>query len=174
MMLNKIKQICKYLLFVLLSNVIFGLIYYFVFTWLVGYSLLYAYLGSLTLIIIGLGLDYYVQKWLLSEKVVTEIKKLKKEDWEKNYRLIKWQMDNFVSFKTILFVFYFFILVVSQVINIDPTLIGKELSNFILANSYGIVLIIAFDRIISQFSKDRKEMIKSSENFKKSWNESKD
>lgn len=171
-MLNKAKQISKYLLYALGTNVIFGVIYYLVFTWLVGYSLLYAYLGSLALIIIGLALDNTL-KYLTSEKAIIEIKRLPEKDREKNYLLIQWIMDSFVSFKTVLFVFYFFILVVSQIINIAPTLLGEDISNFILANSYGIVLLIAFDRIIAQFSKDRKETKKKLECFREAFNENK-
>ena len=56
-MSETIGKIINYVLYVLLSNVIYGLLIFFVFTWLVRYSLLYAYLGNLSLIIIGLGMN---------------------------------------------------------------------------------------------------------------------
>lgn len=173
-MRDKVKKTSKYILYALYTNLIFGLIYYFAFTWLVKYSLLYAYLGSVALIIIGLILDKYVRKMILSEKIAIQIKDLKDEDREKSYRIIQWLMDSFVSFKTILFVFYFFILVVSQIINIAPTLVNESFGKFIHANSYGIVLIIAFDRIAAQFAKDRKRMKKASEELDKALYENED
>ena len=94
---------------------------------------------------------------------------LKKEkDAEKNYRLIQWIMDSFVSFKTILYLFYVVILIVSQVISINPTLVGENISNFIMANNYSILFLIAFDMLLSQFTKDKERMKEISENLKKS------
>jgi len=169
--LDKIKRIGKHCLYAVITNIIFGIIYYLVFSWLIGYSLLYAYAGSLTLIAVGLMLDRYMINALASNSTIIELKKLSKEDRETNYRLIQWLMDSFVSFKTILFVFYFFILIVSQVMNMDPTLIGENLREFIVANSYGIVLLIAIDMISRQFSKDRKDMKRNSEILRRSLEE---
>ena len=61
-MSEKIKKIVKYVLYALTSNVIYGLLLFFVFTRLAGYSLLYAYLGNLALIIIGLIFILIVSK----------------------------------------------------------------------------------------------------------------
>ena len=171
MLLSKLKQASRHLLYVLFSNIIFGLIYYLVFSWLVGYSLLCAYLGCLALILLGLVLDKFAKKSLASKSTVMELKKMPEEHREKNYRLIQWFIDSFVSFKTILFVFYLFILVVSQIIDINPALIGEGLSSFVIANSYGIVLLMALDRIGGQFSRDREGMRETSEILKKSLNE---
>ena len=83
-------------------------------------------------------------------------------------------MDSFVSFKTILYVFYFFILLVSQVLIFNTALAGESLNSFILANNYGIVLLIAFDKIIKEFSRDRKEMTKNSDEIKQALAENQD
>ena len=168
-MLNKIKKASNYLIYVLFSNVLFGAIYYFVFTRLAKYSLLYAYMGSLALIFIGLWIDSIMKKYFISEKLMNELQALDDKSRETNYKMLQWIINNFVSFKTVLFVFYFFILVFSQIINIDPSQVNESIRNFILANSYGIVLLIAFDRIIGQFAKDRKEMGEISESLEKSW-----
>ena len=170
-MLKKMKHARKYLLYVILTNIIFGLIYYLVFSWLVKHSLQHAYLGCLVLIFMGLYLDNYLLKSLTSKKTVMEIQHMKAEDKEKNYRLIQRILDSFVSFKTILFVFYFFILVASQILNIKPTLVNEDMKNFITANSYGIVLLLAWDRIIGQFSRDRKDMKEKAELLGKSMQE---
>ena len=171
-MLKKIKSAKKYLLYAFFTNIIFGLIYYFVFSWLVQYSLLYAYVGCLVLIFTGLYLDKYLLKGIVSRKTVAQIKSLTDKDKEKNYRLIQRILDSFVSFKTILFVFYFFITVASQVLNIAPTLVGEDINNFVTANSYGIVLLLALDMIIEQFSKDRADMKEEAELFEQYMNES--
>lgn len=170
-MSSKVRRTSRYLVFALYTNVVFGLIYYFVFMWLVEYSLLYAYAGSLALIAMGLGLDEYLKRALTESRILMELNRSKDKDRARLYRIFQWFLDSFVSFKTILFIFYFFILVASQVINIEPTLMGEDLSNFVVANSYGIVLLIAVDRIAGQFSKDRKEMRKRSENLKKAMEE---
>ena len=157
-MLDFIKRNGKYFVYALFTNIIFGAIYYLVFWWLVRYSLLFAYLGCLVLIFIGLWLDKQTLKYIMSDKMVTELKKMAEADQKKNLNLIKWILDSYVSFKTILFIFYFVIIIVSQVINIAPDFVGKDVSNFVMANSYGIVLLLAWDRIRGQFAKDRGEM----------------
>lgn len=74
-------------------------------------------------------------------------------------------IDSFVSFKTILFIFYFIILIASQIINLVPNVVNEEMKSFVFANTYGIVLLISFERIFTQFSKDKKEMEKISKEF---------
>jgi len=164
-MSNKIKQIGKHLFYILWSNVIYGLILYFLFTWLAEYSLLYAYFGNLSLIIIGLAIDAYFLKMLQSKKLMLQ---LKEENDAKNYRLIQRLVDSFVSFKTILYLFYVIILIFSQILTINPTFVGENISNFILANNYSILFLIAFDMLLGQFSKDKERMKEISENMKKS------
>ena len=164
-MSNKIKQIGKHLFYILWSNVIYGLILYFLFTWLAEYSLLYAYFGNLSLIIIGLAIDAYFLKILQSKKLMMQ---LKEENDAKNYRLIQRLVDSFVSFKTILYLFYVIILIFSQILTINPTFVGENISNFILANNYSILFLIAFDMLLGQFSKDKERMKEISENMKKS------
>ncbi|MCL2157352.1 MAG: hypothetical protein FWH54_04970 [Methanobrevibacter sp.] len=171
-MIKKIKRISNYLLYILLTNVIYGLILFFVSTSLAKYSLSYAYLGNIALIIIGLALDEYNLKMLQSKNLVMQIKK--DNDSLKNYRLIQWIMNNFVSFKTILYVFYVFILMVSQITDFNPTLISGDLEIFIFTNRYSILLLIGFDRLIKQFSNDRIRINKISSKFNKYWNEYQD
>ncbi len=171
-MLNKIIQISKFILYDLIFLVLYGIILYFVFTWLAGYSLLYAYLGNIALILLVLVVDEYMIKLFQSKDIA--IRLMKEENKEKTYNSIQGLLDSLISFKTELYLFYVFILIFSQIIDFSPTLVNENISSFILANSYSILLLIAFDRIIQNFSNDRKRMKKISENLKKSLDESKD
>ena len=154
-MINKIIQISRYLLFTLINLVIYGFVLYGVFLWLSAYSFLCAYLGNLALIISILAADEYTFKILQSEKFVTRMKKEKNPD--ENYRFLQLGLDSVGSFKSDLYLFYVFILIGSQIIEFNPALVGENLGNFILANNYSILLLIAFDMLIRQFSNDRKK-----------------
>ena len=169
-MLNLIKRISKYILFAFIANAAYGVILYFVFTWLAGYSLLYAYFGNFALIIIVLATDeYYTHIMMQSEKFIAKLKKEK--DPEKAYRSLKWALSNFGSFKTDLYLFYILILVFSQIIEFNPALVGKNLGDFIRANNYSILFLIGFDTLIGQFSKDRARMKKILAKIKESLNQ---
>ncbi|MDR0326495.1 MAG: hypothetical protein LBI19_10450 [Oscillospiraceae bacterium] len=171
-MLHKAKKISKHLLFILYSNVIYGLIIYFSFTWLAGYSLFLAYLGNLALIALGLVWDEFNQRAMYSKKLVSQLKK--ESDVEKSYRFIQKIVDSFVSFKTSLYLFYIIILIVSKMLDFYPALVGENLSNFILANNYSILFLIALDTLIGQFSRDRERMQKISDHLKQSITEDRD
>ena len=170
-MSNKFKQIIESIIYVIFTNIVFGLIYFFVFSWLVEYSLLFAYFGCLGLIVIGLVLDNIMKKGLASEKTITTIKGLSEKDKIANYRMLKFITDSFVSFKTVLFVFYIFVLIASQVISFNPSLAGEKFSNFVTANSYGLVLVIAFYMIVDQIPKDKLEMKEKAAIIEKAINE---
>ena len=162
---NTMRKIGKYSVYFLWSNLIYGLIVYHVFTWLSGRSLLYAYFENLALIIVGLCIDEYMQRALQSEKLVVELKAEK--DGEKNARFVRWITDSFISFKTSLYLFYVVILIFSQIIRFDPTLVGENMGAFINANDYSILVLIALDTLIKQFSSDRDRMKVISENLVK-------
>ena len=165
-MADKVKRICRFVLFFIYSNVIYGLIVFFVFTWLSKYSLLLGYLGNLVLIILGLMLDAYLHRLLQSNKLVQEIKKEKNP--EKGYHFIQLVLDNYVSFKTSLYLFYLIVLIFSQIIVFYPTLFGENISNFIQANNYSILFLIALDMLVNQFSNDRNKLKTIGEKLKKS------
>ena len=172
-MSNKIKRIIKYLLYALMTNVIYGLILYFVFTWLAGYSLLYAYFWNLAFIIIGLVLDEVNHGLYQSDKFLSEIQsntleaKLGKD-------FLGFYLDAFISFKTILYLFYTVILIFSHINKFYQIFVNEDLVNFIAANEYSILFLIAVDMFIQQFSKDRVRMKKISSKFKKYLTENQD
>ena len=160
---NKLKKICKFVLFFIYSNVIYGLIVYFTFIWLSGYSLMLGYFGNILLIILGLLLDVYLQKFLKSKNLAIQLKDEKNP--EKAFRTIKTILDNYISFKTVLYLFYVIILILSQILVFYPSLFGDNISNFIEANSYSILFLIALDMLSKQFTKDRGELREIAENL---------
>jgi len=164
-MTKKLKRIGSYFLYILYSNALYGLILWYTCTWLAGYSLVYAYLGNLALIILGLLLDELTLRMYRSERTARDIKKEKNP--EKALRALSWLTDSFVSFKASLYLFYLLLLIISQIIEFNPTLAGENLSNFILATKYSILLLVAYDLLLEQFSKDRKRMRELSAKFKK-------
>jgi len=151
-MLKKLKQFVMYVLYILFSSAAYGVILYLVYTWLAGFSLLYAYLGNLALIIFALVSDnitFNVYDSAMQSKKNTEV--------FKNSRFIRFHLDSFISYKTTLYMFYIFILLFSQVINSEIMIINESLRNFITANEYSILLLIAVDLLIRQFSEDREK-----------------
>ena len=153
----KIRKTLKVLLYAISSNAIFGSIIFFTFTWLARYSVLYAYLGNLALIILGLLMDEHMIKSFQSKKLAMQIKRIKKvKDRELNYRIIKGVLNNFVSFKTVLYTLYILILILAQIIDFYPTLFSEDIRSFILANNYSILIIVAFDLVLGEFLRDRK------------------
>jgi hypothetical protein len=77
------------------------------------------------------------------------------------------QLDSVVSFKPDLYLFYIFLLILSQIIDLHPTLVGEDFRNFILANNYSILLLVAFDMLMGQLAKDREKLKRLSESIKK-------
>ena len=171
-MSNAMRKIGKYFMYFLWSNAIYGLMVYNVFTWLSEHSILLAYFGNLALIIFGLSIDEYMQSALQSDKVIAE---LKAETGRKNgVRTIHWITDSFVSFKTSLYLFYVIILIISQIIRFDPSLVGENIRTFISANDYSILVLIALDTLIKQFLYDRDRMQTISENLQKALGDAQD
>ncbi|MCL2678642.1 MAG: hypothetical protein FWE85_06285 [Clostridiales bacterium] len=173
---NKGKKIIKRVLYAVLSNVLYGFLVYCLYIWLVGYSPLYVYLGNLALIIVFLLWDEGFLRSFRSKKLVAQLKKELKNERakEKYYRYVQFLFDGFVSFKTMLYLFYIFILVFSQIIDFYPALINEGLANFIFANRYSILLLIALDQLIGQFSQDRARIREISAEFEKNWTEIQD
>jgi len=164
-MAGKMKKAIQYALYILFTNVVYWCIVYYTYMGLAGHSRLLAYLGNLALIVLGLALDIFMYRFYESKAFIAMMRKEK--DIEKSYRLIQLQLDSFVSFKTVLYIFYILILVFSQIIDFYPAWVGENISNFIGANSYSILLLIALDQVIGQFSKDRNRTRKISEKLKR-------
>ncbi|MCL2111101.1 MAG: hypothetical protein FWH32_02385 [Clostridiales bacterium] len=133
-------------------------------------------MGNFALIVLGLALDEYTCKEYQSEKFAADLKTAMQKSGKasKSYRIIRWHMDNFVSFKTVLYLFYIFILVASHIIAYNPALASEAFGNFIMANEYTILILIALDLLIRQFSIDRRKMRETSEKLERALAEDKD
>lgn len=163
-MAGKVKRISMHLLFLIFSNTIFGLVLYFLTTWLAGYSLVYAYLGNLAFIVLGLALDAFALKALDPKSIATDLETERNK--EASLRLVWLYLDSFISFKTALYLFYIIILVVSQLAVFNPGLVGEDMGNFLHVNQFNLVVLIAFDRFTVHFAKDREDMARASEELK--------
>lgn len=163
-MSEKIIRIIKYASFIILSAFVYGFVMYLVYSWLSGYSIVYAYFGNLVLIIIALVWDEanfkMYDKMLQSKEAIKELK---------TSRFFRYILDSFISFKAALYLFYVVIMIFSKIIISYPALVNQDLSSFIAANEYSILLLIAIDLFSGQFVKDRKRAGAIMEKFEKAW-----
>lgn len=117
-------------------------------------------MANLGLIILALVADEYAFKIydaaMQSKKAINELKKS---------RLFRFHLDAHISFKAILYLFYISIMIFSQIVDAYPTLVSENLRNFIVANEYSILLLIALDLFSGQFVKDRERVKRLSEEF---------
>ena len=105
-------------------------------------------------------------KTIQSKEFILKIQKEK--DSDKIYRYFKAGFDNAISFKTELYLFYVFILIGSQIVEFNPTLVGNNLSNFISTNNHGILVLIALDQLIGRFNNESERINKILKNIKNS------
>lgn len=166
-MLSKMKRIGKYVAYGISSNVLYGLILYSLVTWLARHSLLYAYVGNLAMVALGLAGDIVILKSLTSQKYVTLLKKEK--NGEKEYQAFQWLFDNYVSFKAMLYLFYAILLIASQIINFSNIALGEDLTNFMRTTDYSILIIIAFEEFVERFSQGRRNAEIALERLRKNW-----
>ncbi|MCL2807394.1 MAG: hypothetical protein FWD27_04415 [Coriobacteriia bacterium] len=160
-MKNKIKQIGKHVLYVLFSSALYGLALYLVTIWLAGYSLLWAYVGNLVLIIFALWSDEFAIKQFKSAITTKEGREALEKD-----RFFWFYADSFVSYKTVLYLFYVVVLIASQVAEFYPDIFSEEVASFLLANRFSILILLAYDMLTQQFSKDRTRAKALSEELK--------
>lgn len=168
-MANRIKKVGGYAFYILISNIIYGALLYFMVTWLLNYSELYAYLANLAFIVIALSFDRLINTKIYTPQIlVGEIAKLKKDkDRRLNDRMIRWVLNHFVSFKTSLFFFYMFVLLFSQIIKFTPELVGSELGGFINSIDYSVIIVLAYKDFSEEFFKDRSKMKITLEEYEK-------
>ncbi|MCL1890594.1 MAG: hypothetical protein FWG00_00950 [Coriobacteriia bacterium] len=166
---GKLVRILKYAAFLVISTGLYGLAMFLVYTWLSGYSLLLAYFGNLVLIILALLWDEgnfkMYDRVMQSKEALAELKES---------RAFRFTLEGFISFKAALYLFYVLILVLSHVVAAYPNFMPDILANFITANEYSILLLIAVDMFSGQFAKDRKRASAVLQRFEKAWNEDED
>lgn len=167
---RRIKQLGMHLVFIVFSNAIYGVILFSLTTWLLGFSLVYAYLGNLLLIIAGLVLDRFSLSTMEPKRLAEDLRKIENEG--AGSRVVWFLLTSFVSFKAILYLFYMIILVVTQVAAFNPGLVSESVASFLLINQYSLVLLIALDGFSTHFSKDRKKMAETTAELKEYLSES--
>jgi len=155
-----------YVLYGLVAGVLWGFLMYFAFEWLAGYSLLLAYLGNILLIIVALAADELTfsmyTRAFQSEAALRELEK------SRFFRLF---LGAFVSFKAILYLFYILIMLLSQIVTYYPTLVHENVTNFIVANEYSILILVAIDLFSGQIRIDKKRRTRLSKEFENRLNE---
>jgi prepilin signal peptidase PulO-like enzyme (type II secretory pathway) len=166
-MFKKLLKRSRFILLELLGAAVYGVVLYFLFTWLAGYSLLYAYFGSLVLMILLIAAEEYSIRIMESDDT---LKKMSEQAAQKGREdFYRSQAEGFVyntSVKTILYLFYVFILIFSKIVEYNPTLVNEDIGTFILENNFSILMLIALDRLFGQATKERERMRKLAARFK--------
>lgn len=154
------KHVNKYFLYDILGMTAYSLVLYFGFTWLAGFSLLFASLWSFALIVIAVAFDEYSSRIMQSDETMRLMKE--KYSAERVKRIIA---GGFLSFKSLIYLFYVFLLIAAQVIEFFPASAGQNIAEFIRANDYSIVFLLAVDTFMGQLAKDKERTKKLSEKF---------
>jgi len=97
---------------------------------------------------------------LLTDRVY--LSKLKKNAEKRKAANKKTRVLHFISFKASLYLFYMFALIASRLMLIlDPAEMAVlyNFREYILSIEYGLILLVAADKFIDQFAKDKKQMI---------------
>ena len=166
-MLKKLLRRVRFIMLELLGAATYGVVLYFLFTWLAGYSLLYAYFGSLALMIIMIASEEYAIRVMESDDTLKKMSEQAAQKGRENF--YRSQADGFVyntSVKTVLYLFYVFILIFSKIVEYNPALVNESIGAFILENSFSILMLIALDRLFGQAARDRERMRKLAARYK--------
>jgi prepilin signal peptidase PulO-like enzyme (type II secretory pathway) len=166
-MFKKMLKRSRFILMELLGAAFYGVVLYFLFTWLAGYSLLYAYFGSLVLMILLIATEEYAIKLMESDDT---LKKMSEQATQKGREdFYRSQAEGFaynLSIKTMLYLFYVFILIFSKIVEYNPALVSESIGAFILENNFSILMLIALDRLVGQAAKDRERMKRLAAKYK--------
>jgi len=159
-MSQKVVVVAKYIFFAVLTAALYGYAaFHFIFMNLAGGSMLHAYIWNIAIIIIFLSLDKIIYAKMQSRDFVIT---------KRNYLLALWvHIENYISFKTTIYLFYIFVLIASRVSTINPALVSEDFRSFVLSIEYGLVLVIAFDKLTEHLFKDLKRVKIISDKFKK-------
>ena len=121
--------------------------------------MLYAYLWNIGFITAGLVLDKITNDVLLSRELVIT---------SRNYFLVMLtHLLSFISFKTTLYFFYTFVLIVSRVSILEPNLISDDFRNFVLSIEYCLILVVVADKFIEHLKSDGQKIRRISAKFER-------
>jgi len=147
------KPVVSYLLYAfyaVIMAVSYGLFTYFgIFARGAEGFALRTYIWNLALITIVLLID---KLYLFKLKKSAE----KRKAANKKYRVL-----HFVSFKASLYLFYIFALISSRLmllLDVGEMEAAYNFRNYLLSIEYGLILLVAADKFIDQFAKDKKQM----------------
>jgi len=87
--------------------------------------------------------------------------RLKKNSEKRKAANIKSKVLHFVSFKASLYLFYMFALTISRLmllLDVGEIEAAYSFRNYLLSIEYGLILLVAADKFIDQFLKDKKQM----------------
>jgi len=159
-MVNKTVPILAYILYTVLSAAVYGFFAFFViYRGLSGKVMLNAYLWNIVFIIAILIADKAANDILLSKEITIT---------KSNYFFaILIHVFSFISFKTTLYFFYAFVLIVSRISILEPALISEDFRNFVLAIEYCLILVVVFDKFIEHLLKDDKRIKKITAKFER-------
>jgi len=159
-MLNRSSQLLVYLLYSFIVAVLYGVFTFFiVYRSLADEIILHAYLWNIVFIVILLILDKIANGILLSKEL---------EINEHTYFVAMLiHTFSFISFKTVLYLFYTFILIASRVSLLQPSLFSESFHNFILSIEYCLILLVAFDKFIEHLMKDDRRIKRITAKFTK-------
>ena len=138
----------------LITAVLYGLFaYFFIYRMLAGRRSVTAYAINLFFIVVILLVDKYIHvKMDRKEFLVADRGRLR------NISAKVLFYCHFVSFKTGLYLFYLFMLVVSRLSTLEPGMIDPDLRTFILSVEYGILLLLPLDKFLELLMKDNTRM----------------
>jgi|GEM_PF-542994 len=158
-MLNKKLTLTIYFLSSCLFAVIYGLISYFgIYRGFAQENALLTYFLNLVFIVIGLILDHISMKYAYSKNPY-----LTEDSIKQMSALTKILYQSaLISFRTSLYAFYMIALILSRVTILEPNLIPFQLGNFLTSVEYGLILLIAADKLQEQLIKDEKRIEKIS------------
>jgi len=157
---NKSIHILSYMLYSLLTATAYGLFAFFViYRGLAGEVMLHTYLWNIAFIIILLTLDKTANDVLLSKEFIIT---------KKNYLIaLIIHSTSVVSFRTTLYLFYTFVLIVSRVSILEPGVVSHHFQSFVLSIEYCLILLVVFDKFIEYLLKDDKRVRRISAKFTK-------
>jgi len=157
---NKGVQILLYIVHCTLVAAVYGVATFFVIhRSLSGGVLLYAYLWNIAFIVVLLVFDKLANDALLSKEFAVN---------SRNYLIaMVVHSASLISFKTTLYLFYTFVLIVSRVSILEPSLISSDLQNFVLPIEYCLILLVVFDKFIEHLMKDDKRIKRITAKFDK-------
>jgi len=144
------------LLYILESIVVaclFGLFsFYVIYRGGAGGIPLYAYSLNLAFIVVVLLLEKLLDNIMLSKSfTITPLTRPYKALMEKALYL-----THMVSFKTALYLYYLVILLVSRAATLEPDIISDYVRTYIHSVEYCVLLLIPFDKLLEQITKDEK------------------